>query len=102
MTDLMRTVGRTVRSPADRSPGSALVPSAEGTTLVTEQQVLFGTAAAVAPRPVMVNRWAAAMKSVSGAVSALFTDSRPPAQRHVPKRYAFLENALMGREMDRL
>jgi hypothetical protein len=27
---------------------------------------------------------------------------KPPARRHYPKRYGYLENALMSREMDRL
>jgi len=39
---------------------------------------------------------------VSAAVSALFTDSRPPAQHVQARRYAYLESALMSREMARL
>ncbi len=78
------------------------MPATGGTTLITEQQVLFSTAAAVALPRVEPSRWAMAIKSVSSAMSTLFTDSRPPAQRYRARRYVYLENALMSREMDRL
>ncbi|AEV75558.1 hypothetical protein MycrhN_5080 [Mycolicibacterium rhodesiae NBB3] len=76
------------------------VPSPDGTTLITEQQVLFSTAAAL--QPAKVGHWATAMKTVTDTMSVLFTESRPPAQRYVARRYAYLENAVMGREMYRL
>lgn len=98
MTDRTTTVYPTSQT----TPGSALVPAAEGTTLITEEQVLLLTAAAVALPAVRTRRWATAIKSVLKAMSAPFTDSRPPAEHYVPKRYIFLEDALMGREMDRL
>jgi len=56
----------------------------------------------VALPPVKSSRWATAIRSVSSATSALFTDSRPPAQRYHAKRPAYLENGLMSREMHRL
>ena len=101
MTDLT-TTGRTTF--ADRLPSVAGVapPATGGTTLITEQQVLFSTAAAVALPRVEPSRWAMAIKSVSSAMSALFTDSRPPAQRYQARRSVYLENAVMSREMDRL
>lgn len=95
MTDLTSTVRRTL------GPDAALVPATEGTTLIPEQQVLFATAAAVAQPGAKVNRWATAVESVSSALSAMFS-SRPPAQRYVASRYAYLEDAMMSREMDRL
>jgi hypothetical protein len=77
-------------------------PSPDGTTLITEEQVLFSTAAAAAARPARVSPWSAAKQSVSGVVSALCVHSRPPAQRYVARRFVYLENAVMGREMYRL
>jgi hypothetical protein len=78
------------------------MPAADGTTLITEQQVVFSTAAAVALPRVRPGRWAMAIKAVSSAVRSLFTDSRPQAQRYQARRYGYLENALMSREMYRL
>ena len=101
MTDLTTTVRPTFEPTAESSP-VAVVPATGGTTLITEQQVLFSTAAAVALPRVKTSRWAMAIKSVSSAMSALFTDSRPPAQRYQARRYVYLENALMSREMHRL
>jgi hypothetical protein len=101
MTDLTTTVRPTFEPTAAPSPVS-VVPAAGGTTLITEQQVLFSTAAAAALPHVQPSRWAMAIKSVSGVMSALFTESRPPAQRYQARRYVYLENALMSREMDRL
>ncbi|WP_006245271.1 hypothetical protein [Mycolicibacterium tusciae] len=64
--------------------------------------MLFSTAAAGAPPRVKLGRWATAIKSVSGVMSALLRDSRPPARRYQSRRSAYLENALMSREMGRL
>ena len=102
MIDLTATDRPTSETTAVPSPPSAPAPSPDGTTLITEQQVLFSTAAAVALRPGKVSRWATAVKSVSGAMSELFADSRPPAQRYVARRFVYLEDAVMGREMYRL
>ena len=95
MIDLTATDRPTVQTTVAPSPLSVPVASLDGTTLITEQQVLFSTAAA---RPTRVSRWAVARRSLS----ALFTESRPPAQRYVARRFVYLENAIMGREMYRL
>ena len=95
MTDLTTTVRPTFHPPAGGSPAAE-------TMLITEQHVLFATAAAVAlPRP-KTSRWAMVIKTVSNTMSDVFIDSRPPAQRYVAKRFAYLENAVMSREMYRL
>jgi hypothetical protein len=70
-------------------------------TLITEQQVLFSTAAAVALPLVKPSRWVMAIKAVSHAMGALF-ESRPPAQRYQARRFVYLEGATMSRELDRL
>ena len=67
--------------------------------LITEQEVLFGTAAAVsAQREGLRRRFFASVKRAF-AVSA---DASRPKRGDYPRRYAFLEGALMAREMDRL
>ncbi len=101
MTDLMTTV----RTTSQATPVLAVVPvlpPAAGPALITEQQVLLSTAAAVALPRVKTSRRAIAINSVSSAMSALFRASRPPAQRYVPRRSVYLENSVMAREMHRL
>ena len=98
MIDLTATDRPTIQTTAAPTPLSVRSPSLDGTTLITEQQVLFSTAAAVALRPAKVGRWAVMRRSMS----ALFTDSRPPAQRYVPRRSVYLEDSVMGRAMYRL
>lgn len=102
MIDLTTISRPTFRKTVVPSPVVSPAPSSEGTTLITEQQVLFATAAAVALPRVQPTRWSVAVKAVSGAMSAMTTPSRPPAARYKARRYVYLENALMSREMDRL
>ena len=82
--------------PASPAPADE---AASGEVLITEQEVLFSTAAALpAGRQSLGGQFVALMKRLFAvAVEA----SRPP-RPNVPKRYEFLERALMGREMDRL
>lgn len=98
MIDLTTAVRLKFRPTRVPSPA----PSAAGTTLITEQQVMFGTAAAVGLPRVRPSAWAMAAKAVSGAMSALTTAARPPAARYKARPLGFLEDALMAREMDRL
>lgn len=69
-------------------------------TLITEQQVRFSTAAALsAPTRRTRNAgFVAAMRRLF----AVSPESTRPERRHHARRYTFLENALMAREMDRL
>ena len=78
---------------------SALPPAkpSSAEVLITEQQVMFGTAAAAASRP--KNRLMAALGRVF-ATSTTETHSR--RQRDVQRRMYYIESARMGREMDRL
>lgn len=77
-------------------------PSKPAQTLITEQQVLFSTAAA-APAPVKTRRFSDAVHAVVGSVRTwLVSAAQPPAPQHYPKRHVWLENSLMSREMDRL
>jgi hypothetical protein len=77
--------------------------STEAPALITEQQVLFSTTAAVALPPARTRKWRVALQAVTSALRATFAASeKPPARRHYPKRHAWLDNSLMAREMDRL
>jgi hypothetical protein len=97
--------------------GDAVVPSltdgaGEGTELsptpilITEQEVVFGTSAAVSlPRTKTTRRLTDVTRVVVANLRRIFLTSaaRPrPARRHYPPRYSFLEHALMAREMHRL
>ncbi len=77
--------------------------STDNQALITEKQVLFSTAAAVALPPATTRRWSDTVHAVSTAVRAMFAaPQKRPARQHCPKRYVWLDNALMSREMDRL
>jgi hypothetical protein len=77
--------------------------STEAQAVITEEQVLFSTAAAVVVPPAKTRRWSDAVHTASTALRAMFAASeKPPAQRHYPKRHVWLDNALMSREMYRL
>ena len=73
--------------------------------LITEQEVAFGTAVALRTRPTTRRRWIEAthvlLAPCSRALAPSMQEDRP-ARRDYPKHYAFLENACMAREMDRL
>jgi hypothetical protein len=67
--------------------------------LISTQQVLLGTAAAVGARPRKSGgRLAAAMQRLF----ATSLDSSHPRPRYYPREYGFIENARMAREMGRL
>ena len=86
---------------ADQTPKTQSTPAVEQSTetaaLITEQQVMFSSAAALAPAPAKPHFW-------TRAAHAVFTRSekepRPP--KHYPQRYGYLEHSAMSREMDRL
>jgi hypothetical protein len=102
MTEMPTTYRRELEESRETSVTSAPM-SSEAQALITEQQVLFSTAAAVALPPAKTRRWTGAIQAVSGALRAMFAASeKPPAKKHYPKRYVWLENSLMSREMDRL
>ena len=104
------TTSETLKSPPPPAAGDATekprpstpsaVPSAKPSSaevLITEQQVMFGTAAAAASRP--KNRLMAALGWVFATST---TETRSPRQHDVPRRMYYIESARMAREMDRL
>jgi len=82
------------------APPSA-APQATEPVVITEQEVLFATAAAVSLPEQTGRRWT---EVVGAALRAMFTSStgeqRP--KRHYPPRNEFLESSRMAREMYRL
>jgi hypothetical protein len=75
--------------------------------LITEQQVLFATAAAVPWQPAKIGRrWIEAVRGIGGAGlrAAVVTSSNEarPKRQHYPARNEYLEDSRMAREMFRL
>jgi hypothetical protein len=100
----MTDMATTYRPELDESQETLVAPATSSTetqALITEQEVLLSTAAALPPaKP---RRWNDTVHAVGTAVRAMFAAPEKPATRqHYPKRYVWLDNALMSREMDRL
>jgi hypothetical protein len=103
MTDMATTYRPELEESGDTSPVTSQPTSTETHALITEQQVLFSTTAAVALPPAKTRWWSGTIHAVSGVLRATFAASgKPPARKHYPKRHVWLDNALMAREMDRL
>jgi hypothetical protein len=71
-------------------------------TLITEQEVLLGTA--VALRPPSTRWWTRLGLASRRMFVTTAADQRPerPERRHYPRQYDFIADARMAREMDRL
>jgi hypothetical protein len=81
----------------DAEPALVHDEVSQAPVLITEQQVMLSTAAAVPPRPTTITRQLIdANRRVGAAVH------RPPARQYHPQRFIYLEAALMAREMQRL
>ncbi|MFZ0714454.1 hypothetical protein [Mycobacterium sp.] len=77
--------------------------------LISEQEVVLGTAVALRAQPTTRRRWFEAVSILRAAMRRPLARSTReahrearPVRRDYPKRYAFLENGCMAREMDRL
>jgi hypothetical protein len=103
MTELTTTFSRKQRRTGEGTPPDTSTVQSTETTLITEQQVLMSTAAAVAIPPAKTRRFGDVVHALAGKVRAVLASSeKPPARKHYPKRHVWLDNALMAREMDRL
>ena len=110
MTDIATTYDRNLEDSRDTPPVTSQPVTTEPNTtesqvLITEQQVLFSTAAAVALPPAKTRRWTEALRAVAASVKAAFAtsgDEARPKRRHYPPRNDYLEDARMAREMYRL
>lgn len=89
-------------APDVEAPLQAVSPAP---VLITEHQVAFVTAAAVPVSSPTTRRWIevihAACVAACGMLRTPTADTRPVPSDCL-RRYTFLENALMSREMDRL
>ncbi len=84
-------------STADLARPPALETEAQPPVLITEQEVMLGTAIAVRPPSIPITR------RMVGVLRAVATSLRPPPPRpHHARRAYYLECAAMSREMDRL
>jgi hypothetical protein len=81
----------------DLSQPPALGTKPQPPVLVTEQEVMFGTAAAVRPRSTPITRRMTGALRVAAAALRL-----PPPRPHYVHSAPYLDDARMSREMDRL
>jgi hypothetical protein len=91
----------------DEIAHSAVAPAPAGviheSVVITEQQVQFATAAAVPLQPAKTRSWISrAFAAFVSAASVTSETEKKPKRRHYPRRYDFLEDARMAREMYRL
>jgi hypothetical protein len=101
MTDMATTYSPQLDESREKLVSSPQT-STETQTLITEQQVLFSTAAAVALPPAKTRGWLGTAHAVASAVGSWFASAAQPPKPVYPKRHVWLENALIAREMDRL
>ena len=85
----------------DTTPKQADAPAknVDTATLITEQQVLFASAATLAPTPARHHH----AHEFAAAVRAMFARAeKSHTRRHYPQRFSYLESSAMSREMYRL
>jgi hypothetical protein len=70
--------------------------------LITEQAVMFSTAAAVTVSREKITRAWVGLPRLRRLFTSSTADARPATRRYRPRRYSFLDQATMAREMDRL
>jgi hypothetical protein len=90
------------REALDEARGRLVSPAP---VLISEQEVVLGTAVALRARPTTRRRWFEPINVLLAAMRrspARSTHEGRPVRRDYPKHYAFLENACMAREMGRL
>ena len=81
----------------DGEPTVVTDATSDAPVFITEQQVVFSTAAARSLRPPSISRLLTDAIRVVGAALR-----PPPPRRHYPPRFSGFEDARMAREMDRL
>jgi hypothetical protein len=100
MTELLTPFGA---PPDDAQQSPAVKAPSRTPVLITEQQVLFATAAAVPLQPARTSpRWAQALRAFMTAAFVKSSGESQPKRRHYPSRNDFLEDSRMAREMLRL
>jgi hypothetical protein len=106
MTDIATTYHRKPEDSREPSPVTSETKSTGQQVLITEQQVLFGTAAALPLRQAKASRrWTEAVRAIAASLRAAFatsSDEARPKRRQYPPRTDFLHDSRMAREMMRL
>ena len=97
MSQSPRTSAATPDVIQDGEPTVVTDATSDAPVFITEQQVVFSTAAARSLRPPSISR--RLIDVIRGVSAALY---RPPAERHYLSRSSYLEHSRMAREMDRL
>jgi hypothetical protein len=98
-------VAELIETPADpqvvaEDPEQVMEAVSQPPVVITEQEVVFSTAAAVSlPRTKPSRRVITALRAMFLSSSE---DARPAPRHYPPRRDAFLEQAAMAREMRRL
>ena len=100
MTELLAPFGA-LPDTAERSAAAETAPRTP--VLITEQQVLFATAAAVPMQPAKTGRhWIGAVRTFLLTAFVTSSDDDRSKRRHYPSRRDFFEDSRMAREMTRL
>src|SRR5262245_29689899 len=100
MTTLDTEAGTPVQTQKTVASRPAVERKVDTAALITEQQVLLGSAAALAPAPARHRGFAHDFVSSVRAVFA--RPEKSHTRKHYPQRFNYLENSAMSREMDRL
>ena len=98
MTDLIAPFGAKPGA-AERAAGDEVAPRTP--VLITEQQVLFATAAAVPLRPTK-RHWIETARAVLLTAFVVSSNEKRSKRRRYPSRMDYLEDSRMAREMTRL
>jgi hypothetical protein len=97
MTDLRLSIEETQDAITGTQPTASKDNLSQAPVLISEQEVMLGTAAAVRPRSTQITRRMINALHVVGAAL-----QPPPPRPHYALRAYYLERAAMSREMDRL
>ena len=97
MTDLRLSIEETQDDITGTPPTVSKDNLSQPPVLISEQEVMLGTAAAVRPRSTQITRRMINALHVVGAAL-----QPPPPRPYYARRAYYLERAAMSREMDRL
>jgi len=97
MTDLRLSIEETQDAITGTQPTVSKDNLSQPPVLISEQEVMLGTAAAVRPRSTQITRRMINALHVVGAAL-----QPPPPRPHYARRAYYLERAAMSREMDKL
>jgi len=99
----MTEVVSTPHVPTKGVIGTGAVVEGSAPVLITEQQLKFASAAVLPKSRRGVVSWLRAIKGLfTSTKDAAGSDGDQRKSSYVAKRYAYIENAAMSREMDRL